>query len=200
MLFSNTKVSSFINDHFEPVWETVRAVPTVTIDFGGGKVVKRTLHGNIATYVCTADGYVVDLLPGIYEPNTYVARLADLADLADRQSKISADPAQTKQALSAYHQNAVASAAYGAGSAVYSEPALLARADAATEQVAGLSKDTVLNETARRRLIHAKLASSGLVKPDDIKHWLYKVVLHADLDDPYLGLGPTLFAAYPFHD
>jgi hypothetical protein len=27
---------------------------------------------------------------------------------------------------------------------------------------------------------------------------LYKEVLHADLDDPYLGLGPTLFAGYPF--
>jgi hypothetical protein len=30
--------------------------------------------------------------------------------------------------------------------------------------------------------------------------WLYKEVLHLDLDDPYLGLQTTLFDGYPFDD
>ena len=35
----------------------------------------RTLHGNIATYVCTADGQVLDILPGIYAADAYQAKL-----------------------------------------------------------------------------------------------------------------------------
>jgi hypothetical protein len=36
------------------------------------------------------------------------------------------------------------------------------------------------------------------VQPAAVMKRLYKDVLHADLDDPYLGLGPTLFANYAF--
>jgi hypothetical protein len=42
------------------------------------------------------------------------------------------------------------------------------------------------------------LAEVGMIKPDAIVKWLYKDVLHADLDDPYLGLGDVLFKNYPF--
>jgi hypothetical protein len=42
------------------------------------------------------------------------------------------------------------------------------------------------------------LAKSGLVKPEKVMKPIYKDVLHADLDDPYLGLGESLFASYPF--
>ena len=43
----------------------------MTIDFGNGHTVTRTLHGNVATYVCDADGIVYDVLPGIYTPAEY---------------------------------------------------------------------------------------------------------------------------------
>ena len=33
--------------------------------------------------------------------------------------------------------------------------------------------------------------------PDKLTKWLYREVLHADLDDPYLGLGKALFENYP---
>ena len=61
-----------------------------------------------------------------------------------------------------------------------------------------LAEDTKINETERRRAIHAMLAKSGLVKPENVSKPIYKDVLHADLDDPYLGLGEVLFASYPF--
>jgi hypothetical protein len=63
-----------------------------------------------------------------------------------------------------------------------------------------LIEDTRLNETDRRGQIHTMLASRKLTSPAAVTKWLYKEVLHADLDDPYLGLGPTLFASYPFKD
>ena len=61
-----------------------------------------------------------------------------------------------------------------------------------------MAQDTEVNETTRRTQIHELLAKAGLVRPDKILKPLYKDVLHADLDDPYLGLGSVLFAGYPF--
>lgn len=197
MLFSNKEVSTYINEHFEPVWESVRAVPIVTIDFGGGKLIKRTLHGNIATYVCTAEGYVVDVLPGIYQPTTYIS---ELATLAERQAQLPTDQSQAARAMHDYRTRSVLQHPANAGNATRIAKVSSLKDVAFNEPVAGLSKDTELNETIRRDAIHSKLASCGLVKPDEVKHWLYKTVLHADLDDPYLGLGPTLNATYPFQD
>ena len=63
-----------------------------------------------------------------------------------------------------------------------------------------LVDDTRVNERERRKQIHAKLAGAGSIAPSQVTRWLYKNVLHADIDDPYLGLGPYLFASYPFKD
>ena len=90
MLFSRPDVASFINNYFEPVWESVRPVPLVRIDFGNGMVVTRTLHGNIATYVCSADGQILDILPGIYSPAAYLHGLDQfrlLANYVDQRGK-----------------------------------------------------------------------------------------------------------------
>ena len=75
MLFSNDKISNYINATFEPAWQSVRKSAIVRIDFGNGKTVTRTLNGNIATYICTADGIVLDIIPGVYDPVKYLERL-----------------------------------------------------------------------------------------------------------------------------
>jgi hypothetical protein len=61
-----------------------------------------------------------------------------------------------------------------------------------------LQEDTRLNETARRLQIHQMLATASRPVPAGFTKWLYKEVLLADLDDPYLGLGKDLFGTYPF--
>jgi hypothetical protein len=75
-------------------------------------------------------------------------------------------------------------------------PALESREDVANSKE--LVEDTRINESVRRRQIHDMLAEAGLVAPERVTKRLYKEVLHADLDDPCLGLGATLFANYPF--
>ena len=55
-----------------------------------------------------------------------------------------------------------------------------------------LFDDTTRNESHRRMQIHKHLMDKGLVAPTDITKWLYREVLDADLDDPYLGLGKYL--------
>jgi hypothetical protein len=63
-----------------------------------------------------------------------------------------------------------------------------------------LLEDTKANETVRRRQVSELLALDGAFLPEAIKKKVYKDILHADLDDPYLGLGKTLFTNYPFAD
>ena len=97
MLFSSSEVAQYINATFEPVWESVRPAPLVTIDFGNGNVVKRTLQGNIATYVCGSDGTVLDVLPGIYAPDVYRTQLQALAALAASLRPKPGTPAPTTE-------------------------------------------------------------------------------------------------------
>jgi hypothetical protein len=282
VLFSRPEVADTINNTFEPTWETVRPVPIVQIDFGDGNKLTRTLQGNIATYACTADGYVLDVLPGIYDPAGYRKGLEELAALAKAMGR---QPANKRaNACANYHrlcleasntrraavqpvasgfqssggtgglqagmggfqgggmggarsgngggalgalgggQSGFASGGLGkfgvegglksvvwsprplgfAGAsqrlpnapAVEQVPPLEAAEDLANWKA--LREDTRINETVRRRQIHQMLAGKGLVRPNEIVKPLYKEVLHADLDDPYLGLGQVLFANYPF--
>jgi hypothetical protein len=236
VLFSSSEVAQYINLAFEPAWETVRPVPIVTIDFGNGNVIKRTLHGNIATYVCTADGNVLDVLPGIYTPDVYKDKLQEFHNLflytynqaSFPLSRVNPTQPPNSPKLKDYHERQAAALRanqppnvfvfkmdvgkasieqgmklVAADKAPKPEKKPSARSQPATKaaEIAGwkeLADDTQINETARRLQIHTKLAEVGLVKPDAIVKWLYKDVLHADLDDPYLGLGDVLFKNYPF--
>src|SRR6516162_1756934 len=100
------EVAEYINRAFEPVWETVRPVPIVRIDFGNGNVVTRTLHGNIATYVCSSDGQVVDIVPGIYTPPTYQAALEPIRRLAVDVARL--DRGARQDRLRDYHNEEAA--------------------------------------------------------------------------------------------
>ena len=55
-----------------------------------------------------------------------------------------------------------------------------------------MAADTLHNEKHRRRAVHEMLAETSPVQPRGLTHRLYKEVLHADLSDPYLGLGTVL--------
>ena len=88
MLLSDAKVSQYLQDNFVLAWNSVRPVPKVTIDFGDGKVLKRTLKGNTAFYVCRPDGTVVDSLPGVYQKDDFLRELKDsqqLLELSDKE-------------------------------------------------------------------------------------------------------------------
>jgi len=297
-LFSNDEVAAFIGKNFEPVWEMVREVPIIRIDFGSGNVLTRTLHGNILTSVCTADGQTLDALPGIYEPLTYIDQLDQfrllhqtfnrqpidsrsawirgyhetavaaikvnqppqrfietklvvpvgkgkierpteviLAQLAQPQQPVAAplpprfvpEPVERvqipKNKIEGPTESVVARGNHRPGNApnpgpnrgaddLAAQELRLRVAEAAAEfatpkppttgdaaelaRWVALAEDTKLNETTRRRQIHELLAKEGLVAPAKVLKPIYKDVLHADLDDPYLGLGPTLFENYPF--
>ncbi len=237
MLFSNGKISRTINRYFEPAWQSVRPVPTVTIDFGNGHVIKRTLQGNVATYVCTSEGEVLDILPGIYEGKTYLNRILQLSYLA-QMAKLARENKVLE--IQKYHQELQKSLEDGGsklelvktsqgtsirgieiGVKITLRPKLRMRARGGSgrrhprifedlfqssgrpldfnspeelENWEALTEDTVINENIRRLKIHRYLAQKKkLLKVKDLTKWLYREVLNADLDDPYLGLTNLLF-------
>src|SRR5436190_24116744 len=80
----------------------VRPVPLIRIDFGNGQVTTRTLHGNVASYVCGADGKVVDILPGIYTPAAYTQALEQPRTFARELCRL--DPEQRPDRLHGNHR------------------------------------------------------------------------------------------------
>jgi hypothetical protein len=261
VLFSNDQLVKFIHESFEPVWESVRPVPTLTLDFGNGKTITRTLHGNIASYVCTAEGQVLDILPGMYSTEAYLNQLNQMWLL--HAYLLKKEPAEREKALREYHQTQADALAKNilpgqfiemdmsklriersakkimvrflppksapsapittpsnpapttnktekadAGKGVIERPAkkVLATSNASDSssnaddvaQWQELGEDTLINEHSRRLQIHHQLAKIGSPQPAAITKWLYAEVLHADLDDPYLGLGSLLNGSYPF--
>ncbi|MBX9723517.1 MAG: hypothetical protein K2X81_19080 [Candidatus Obscuribacterales bacterium] len=231
VLFSNPEIATYINENFEPTWQSVREVPTITIDFGSGKSVKRTLNGNIASYVCTSNGKILDVLPGLYEARSYKDRLQQLKMLHSYIATL--DGVKSDDALFAYHKIQLQRLERGQMPMRFAKTKengieaikLSAKAkdpdrnwtvpiDEETmhrvipppkNDIASwekLSDDVRYNETSMRKQIHAHLLNEMTTHKaaaiTSFSKWLYREVLHVDLDDPYLGLKPVLSDNYPF--
>ncbi|MEK6702622.1 MAG: hypothetical protein AABZ53_10180 [Planctomycetota bacterium] len=82
VLYANTNVSALLRDRFILVWGTERPVPVITVDYGDGRVLKRTITGNSAHYVLDAQGNIVDVLPGLYDPVAFARILTAAAQAA----------------------------------------------------------------------------------------------------------------------
>ncbi len=74
-LYPNAAVSKALRDRFILHWQSVRPVPKVTIDFGDGRKLERTITGNSIHYILDADGRPVDALPGLYGPQAFLRHL-----------------------------------------------------------------------------------------------------------------------------
>jgi len=153
-------------------WASVCPVPKVTIDFGGGRVVTRTVTGNSAHLILDHEGRVLDAIPGVYPPAAFLRALKNGARAAGRAT---------------YHgeclQRIEASSRDRPAAAVFSREiqALLARTRLPTAREAGalamtkmrvedpllkllttlgasIAEDTWINEHQLHRQIHEALA------------------------------------------
>lgn len=70
-LYANEEISGYLRENFVLHWQSVRPVPKVTIDFGDGRKLERTVTGNSAHYLLSADGRPIDVLPGLYGPKWF---------------------------------------------------------------------------------------------------------------------------------
>lgn len=79
-LYPSAEVNQLLKDRFILHWESVRPAPKVTIDFGDGRKLMRTITGNSIHYVLDADGNIVDALPGLYSATAFASELRRSAD------------------------------------------------------------------------------------------------------------------------
>jgi hypothetical protein len=90
-LYPNTEVSKVLRDRFILHWQSVRPVPKVTIDFGDGRKLERTLTGNSIHYILDVSGRPIDAIPGLYGPQAFLRQL--------QQSEVAVKTAATKTGL-----------------------------------------------------------------------------------------------------
>ena len=81
VLYPNAEVANVLREHFVLHWESVRPVPTVTIDFGDGRKLERTLTGNSIHYILDSQARPIDALPGLYGPQAFLRGLANAETL-----------------------------------------------------------------------------------------------------------------------
>lgn len=102
-LYSNQQVSSLLRERFVLHWQSVRPVPTITINFGDGRKMERTLTGNSIHYVIDSEGRVIDALPGMYGPGAFLRELHRISSAVEELTALRTDE-ERDAALRRYHQ------------------------------------------------------------------------------------------------
>jgi hypothetical protein len=77
-LYANHEISDYLRTHFVLHWQSVRPVPRVTIDFGDGRKLERTITGNSVHWVLDPEGRPFDALPGLYGPQAFLRELMQI--------------------------------------------------------------------------------------------------------------------------
>ena len=81
VLYPNDEVAAVLRERFVLHWRSVRPVPTVTIDFGDGRKLERTLTGNSIHYILDSQARPLDALPGLYGPVAFLRGIVNAESL-----------------------------------------------------------------------------------------------------------------------
>lgn len=101
-LYPNAQVSKYLRDRFVLHWESVRPAPVMTIDFGDGRKLKRTVTGNSIHYILDAEGRPLEALPGLYGPQAFLQHLQRGEELWQQTATLKASERQER--LRHYHR------------------------------------------------------------------------------------------------
>jgi hypothetical protein len=100
-LYPNSEISQELRDKFILHWQTVRPVPKVTIDFGDGRKLERTITGNSIHYILDSSGRPIDAIPGLYGPKAFLKQLKQAQVIATELGKRSGT--EYENLLQQYH-------------------------------------------------------------------------------------------------
>ena len=81
ILYPNAEIGKYLRENYILHWKSVRPAPRITIDFGDGRKIERTITGNSIHYILDAEGNVIDAIPGLYTPSMFMKYLTN-ANLA----------------------------------------------------------------------------------------------------------------------
>lgn len=113
VLYPNAQVAKTMRNFFVLHWESVRPVPVITIDFGDGRKLERTVTGNSIHYILDSDGQLIEALPGLYGPAAFHSGLSYSIMLSQKLAGLTG--ADRRTALMAYYsgRSSTISSAWG---------------------------------------------------------------------------------------
>ena len=88
VLYADPAVSDLLREKFILHWQSVRPVPKITIDYGDGRKLVRTITGNSIHYTLSSDGEILDAIPGLYHAKAFVNHLSRSIQLNHALSNI----------------------------------------------------------------------------------------------------------------
>lgn len=80
-LYSNTEISKYLRNNYILHWQTVRPAPRITIDFGDGRKIERTITGNSIHYILDENGTIIDAIPGLYSKAMFLQYIASANEM-----------------------------------------------------------------------------------------------------------------------
>lgn len=86
--YKNREINELLRERYILHWRSVRPVPRVTIDFGDGTKLERTITGNSIHYVLDSRGNLIEALPGLSGPEAFRAALDKAAQAAGHAEKL----------------------------------------------------------------------------------------------------------------
>ena len=172
-LYANAAVSKFLRENFVLHWQSVRPAPRITIDFGDGRKIERTITGNSVHYVLDSNGRVIDALPGVYGAKAFLAGLSRGAEVS--RALAAASERERNVLLGKFHQERLSEVARqwardlaSSGTAVESTelPALL-------QQLRAVSTDSMWKKIASLHASDATLdaGSQNLIAQKNPNAW-----------------------------
>lgn len=81
ILYSDPAIAKTLRENYVLHWKSVRPAPKITIEFGDGRKLIRTVTGNSIHYILSSSGQIIDALPGLYDPATFQRYLNEATDL-----------------------------------------------------------------------------------------------------------------------
>jgi len=199
-LYANESISRLLREGWVLHWESVRPAPRITIDFGDGRRIERTITGNSLHYVLASDGRVVDVLPGLYGPGAFLFELEEVGPLARRVSGLAPD--RFRAALRSHHEARLAEVTSVSEQSLDASSRRLMRSklgpgtsDEAFKKMltgfeASLRDDTLHNESTFRRTLHEWLSKGDTPVLAALTNRIYDELFLTPRTDPFLGLVP----------
>ena len=103
-LYPDPAIGALLRRGFVLHWKSERPAPRITIDFGDGRRMERTLTGNSIHYVLDDEGRPVDALPGLYGPAAFLRGISAAREAALGAMALGGD--ERSAYLRAYHARA----------------------------------------------------------------------------------------------
>ncbi len=184
LLYPEPRINQILRREFVLHWQSIRPVPKVTIDFGRGRRIERTLTGNSVHLVLDPAGRPVDALPGLMSPDVFIAQLAQprAFALADRRELARLhDRARHRPIIEARPTRAVEASKLAMTKHVHEAPLLRAVS-------MDVDADTAQNLELHRRIHDAFAESAEWAGLAGLVEWIYAEIFAMPLDDAALGL------------